>query len=99
MDTRPSSRFHVDMETEVRQFRDEAVVPDFCAPVRVIRFRLPAHLFSIFPIFKIADCQNLIARNVHAHVLVEGRWWHLGDGSFSDRIVGATNRFLRTARG
>jgi hypothetical protein len=42
------------METGVRQFGDEAVVPDFYTLLWVIRFGLPADLFSFFKIFKVA---------------------------------------------
>jgi hypothetical protein len=47
-------RFRVDVETGIRQIRDETVVSDVCALVRVIWFVLPAHLFRFFQIFKVA---------------------------------------------
>jgi hypothetical protein len=47
-------RFRLDVETGIRQIRDETVVSDVCALVRVIWFVLPAHLFRFFQIFKVA---------------------------------------------
>jgi hypothetical protein len=41
-------RFHVDMETGVRQIRDEAVVPGICTRLRDIRVGFPADLFRFF---------------------------------------------------
>jgi hypothetical protein len=57
-----SRRFQAEMETDVRQFGDEAVVPDFYTPLRVVRFGLPADLFSFCQIFKLAYYHNLIMR-------------------------------------
>jgi hypothetical protein len=54
-----SRRFQAEMETGVRQFGDEAVVPDFYTLLWVIRFGLPADLFSFFQIFKVAHYQRL----------------------------------------
>jgi hypothetical protein len=42
------------METDVRQFCDEALVPDFYTILRVIRFGFPADLFGFCQIFKVA---------------------------------------------
>jgi hypothetical protein len=42
-----SGFIQADMETGVFQVGDEAVVPDLCTPLRVIRFGFPADLFSI----------------------------------------------------
>jgi hypothetical protein len=43
-----------EMETDVRQVRDAAVVPDFCALLWVIRSCFSAELSSFFQIFKVA---------------------------------------------
>src|SRR6202050_748065 len=58
-----SRRFQAEMETtDVRQFGDEAVVPDCYTLLRVIRFGFPADLSSFCQIFKVAHYQNLIMR-------------------------------------
>jgi hypothetical protein len=43
------------METNVRQFGDGAVVPDFYTVLRVIRFGFPVDLFGFCQIFKVAQ--------------------------------------------
>ena len=53
-----SGRFQAEMETDVRQFGDEAVVPDFYTLLRVIRFGFPADLSSFCQIFKVAHCRH-----------------------------------------
>jgi hypothetical protein len=49
-----SGRFETQMETVDGQFGDEAMVPDFCTLLRLIRCGFPADLFSFFQIFKVA---------------------------------------------
>lgn len=50
------------METDVRQFGDEAMVPDFYTPLRVIRFSFPPDLFSFRQIFKVTHCRHGASR-------------------------------------
>jgi hypothetical protein len=63
-----SRRFQTQMETDVRQFRDEAVVSDFYTPLRVIRFGFPVDLHIFCQIFKVAHYWNFRRRST-----VEGK--------------------------
>src|ERR1700733_5235840 len=58
-----SRRFQAEMETtDVRQFGDEAVVPDLYTLLRVIRFGFPADLFSFCQIFKVAHYPSSLSK-------------------------------------
>src|SRR5580658_3382168 len=58
-----SRRFQAEMETtDVRQFGDEAVVPDSCTLLRVIRFGFPADLFSFCQIFKVTHYPSSLSK-------------------------------------
>ena len=46
------------METNVRQFGDEAMVPDVYTPLRVIRFGFPPDLSRFRQIFKVTHCRH-----------------------------------------
>src|ERR1700733_11467631 len=85
--------FQAEMETDVRQFCDEAMVPDFYSLLRVIRFGFPADLFSFCQIFKVAHYPF----SVHLASLLPSLYASPGMRSYSSPRKLTTEQQLYTA--